>query len=89
MRVNDHLDDRSSPPDPAAIVPAGAAAELMCRQEAHKRIAAPGRTRPRHGRTATLMVIDVLHLDGRAVRALPYAHRRDLLGELALDSAVA
>jgi bifunctional non-homologous end joining protein LigD len=34
---------------------------------------------------ATLMVFDVLHLDGRAVRELPYAGRRELLAELALD----
>jgi len=34
---------------------------------------------------ATLMVFDVLHLDGRAVRDLPYWRRRGLLAQLALD----
>jgi bifunctional non-homologous end joining protein LigD len=34
---------------------------------------------------ATLIVFDVLHLDGRAVRRLPYSRRRHLLAELALD----
>jgi bifunctional non-homologous end joining protein LigD len=34
---------------------------------------------------ATLIVFDVLHLDGRAVRRLPYRERRGLLAELALD----
>jgi hypothetical protein len=34
---------------------------------------------------ATLIVFDVLHLDGRAVRRLPYSQRRRLLAELALD----
>ena len=34
---------------------------------------------------ATLMVFDILHFDGRAVRALPYRWRRELLDELALD----
>jgi bifunctional non-homologous end joining protein LigD len=32
-----------------------------------------------------LIVFDVLHLDGRAVRDLPYSVRRELLEELALD----
>jgi bifunctional non-homologous end joining protein LigD len=32
-----------------------------------------------------LIVFDVLHLDGVAVRELPYAERRELLEELALD----
>jgi len=36
------------------------------------------------GRHATLMVFDVLHLDGRAARCLPYAERRALLAELEL-----
>jgi bifunctional non-homologous end joining protein LigD len=31
---------------------------------------------------ATLVVFDVLHLDGHAVRALPYRQRRELLGEM-------
>jgi bifunctional non-homologous end joining protein LigD len=31
------------------------------------------------GGPATLVVFDVLHLDGRAVRALPYHHRRECL----------
>jgi bifunctional non-homologous end joining protein LigD len=34
---------------------------------------------------ATLIVFDVLHIDGRAVRRLPYDERRRLLSELALD----
>ena len=34
---------------------------------------------------ATLMIFDVLHLDGRAVRDLPYEARRDHLSELVLD----
>ena len=32
-----------------------------------------------------LQVFDVLHLDGRSTRALPYTERRGLLDELALD----
>ena len=32
-----------------------------------------------------LILFDVLHLDGRAVRELPHRRRRELLGELALD----
>jgi bifunctional non-homologous end joining protein LigD len=40
-------------------------------------------------RRATLIIFDVLHLDGRAVRALPYLRRRELLAELGLDCAVA
>ena len=32
-----------------------------------------------------LILFDVLHLDGRAVRELPYRRRRELPGELALD----
>ena len=34
---------------------------------------------------AVLMCFDLLHLDGRAVRALPYWRRRELLDELELD----
>jgi bifunctional non-homologous end joining protein LigD len=34
---------------------------------------------------ATLTVFDVLHLDGRAVRTLPYARRRELLEEVLRD----
>jgi bifunctional non-homologous end joining protein LigD len=34
---------------------------------------------------ATLQIFDVLHLDGRSTRSLPYRDRRMLLGELALD----
>jgi hypothetical protein len=37
------------------------------------------------GRSAILIVFDLLHLDGRAVRELPYARRRELLAELRLD----
>jgi hypothetical protein len=33
----------------------------------------------------TLMIFDGLHLDGRAVRRLPYAARRELLNELGLE----
>ena len=33
----------------------------------------------------SLVVFDVLHLTGRAVRELPYARRRELLAELALE----
>jgi bifunctional non-homologous end joining protein LigD len=39
----------------------------------------------RHRAPATLMIFDVLHLDGFATRDLPYAQRRELLAELALD----
>jgi bifunctional non-homologous end joining protein LigD len=42
---------------------------------AHKATAAP----------ATFMVFDLLHLDGRSTRSLPYSRRRDLLDSLALD----
>ncbi len=45
----------------------------------HSRAAAHQRT------PVTLMVFDVLHCDGRAVRQLPYARRREILAELALD----
>jgi len=34
---------------------------------------------------ATLMVFDVLHLDGRSVRDLPYWQRREMLEAIALD----
>jgi bifunctional non-homologous end joining protein LigD len=45
-----------------------------------------GRGRPPHGcRAATFMAFDVLHLDGEAVRTLPYARRRELLDELDLE----
>ena len=47
--------------------------------------------RPRfHGRPrpvlATFVAFDILHLDGHAVRDLPYLRRRELLAELALDT---
>ena len=44
----------------------------------------PGR---RSGRVppVTLMIFDGLHLDGRAVRQLPYAARRELLAGLGLN----
>ena len=47
--------------------------------------------RPRfHGRRrpvlATFVAFDILHLDGYAVRDLPYLRRRELLAELALDT---
>ena len=31
------------------------------------------------------MVVDVLHLDGRSVRDLPYSQRREILEAMALD----
>ena len=37
------------------------------------------------GGSANLIVFDLLHLDGRAVRELPYGRRRELLAELQLD----
>jgi bifunctional non-homologous end joining protein LigD len=37
------------------------------------------------GPDATFVAFDLLHLDGRAVRALPYAGRRELLHELLAD----
>ena len=39
----------------------------------------------RHRSPATLIVFDLLHLDGRAVRELSYRRRRELLDELVLD----
>ena len=36
-------------------------------------------------RPALLQAFDLLHLDGNSTRALPYAQRRSLLEELALD----
>ncbi len=42
-----------------------------------------GSSRSRH--PAMLQVFDVLHLDGQSTRPLPYAERRALLEELALD----
>jgi hypothetical protein len=42
-----------------------------------------GSTTPRP--PAMLQVFDVLHLDGQSTRPLPYAERRALLEELALD----
>jgi bifunctional non-homologous end joining protein LigD len=38
-----------------------------------------------HRHPVVLQVFDVLHLDGRSTRALPYRERRALLDELALD----
>ena len=38
----------------------------------------------RNGPPAMLQLFDVLHLDGRSTRALPYSQRRALIGELAL-----
>ena len=43
------------------------------------------RRRRRWPPPATLMVFDLLHLDGRSTRALPYSKRRSLLEELRLD----
>ncbi len=37
------------------------------------------------GPPATFVVFDLLHLDGRAVRALPYSRRRELLDQLLAD----
>jgi bifunctional non-homologous end joining protein LigD len=39
----------------------------------------------RHQHPAMLLVFDVLHLDGRSTRPLPYSERRALIEELALD----
>jgi bifunctional non-homologous end joining protein LigD len=70
-------------------------AELVClapdgKPDFHRlRSRLVGEGRPSRARTATLMVYDVLHLDDRAVRALPYTRRRELLSELGLDCAVA
>lgn len=50
-----------------------------------------GRSRRAHGSHAgqiALMAFDLLHLDGRAVRHLPYWRRRELLAELELDGPV-
>lgn len=47
-----------------------------------------GRSRRRagpHDGQLTFMAFDLLHLDGRAVRHLPYWRRRELLAELELD----
>jgi bifunctional non-homologous end joining protein LigD len=49
------------------------------------RLGHPPTSRRRPVTAATLMIFDVLHLDGRAVRRLPYAARRELLTSLALD----
>jgi bifunctional non-homologous end joining protein LigD len=38
-----------------------------------------------HRSPATFLGFDLLHLDGRSTRALPYAERRALLAELAVD----
>ena len=46
-----------------------------------RRLAGPGP----NPAPALLQVFDVLHLDGRSTRALPYRERRGLLEELALD----
>jgi bifunctional non-homologous end joining protein LigD len=40
---------------------------------------------PAHRHPAMLQVFDVLHLDGRSTRPLPYSERRALLEELALN----
>jgi bifunctional non-homologous end joining protein LigD len=37
--------------------------------------------------SATLMVFDVLHLDGRSVRDLPYRQRREMLEAMELDGS--
>jgi bifunctional non-homologous end joining protein LigD len=53
-----------------------------------RRLVARGRataTRAPEVAPATLMVFDVLHFEGRAVRELPYVARRELLDELALE----
>lgn len=63
--------------------------ELVClRDDGHpdfarlrRRLAGRGPSPP----PALLQVFDVLHLDGRSTRALPYRERRALLEELALD----
>jgi bifunctional non-homologous end joining protein LigD len=63
--------------------------ELVCLREdgwpdfarLRRRLAGHGRNPP----PATLQVFDVLHLDGRSTRFLPYRERRGLLEDLALD----
>jgi bifunctional non-homologous end joining protein LigD len=45
-----------------------------------RRLSGPARTYP-----AMLQVFDLLHLDGRSTRSLPYRKRRALLDEVALD----
>jgi len=52
-----------------------------------KRLRAAGYKARRHAeRTpATFLAFDLLHLDGRSTRQLPYERRRELLRELALD----
>jgi bifunctional non-homologous end joining protein LigD len=63
--------------------------ELVCLRDdgrpdfAHLRRRLTGSVRNRH--PAMLQIFDVLHLDGRSTRELPYRERRELLGELALD----
>ena len=52
------------------------------------RLAGPARRVNGAARAVTLMAFDVSHLDGRAVRRVSYARRRELLEELGLDGPV-
>jgi bifunctional non-homologous end joining protein LigD len=54
---------------------------LRGRLRAHDEVAV---RRVRFASPATLMIFDILHLDGRSTRHLPYERRRELLGELDL-----
>ena len=55
---------------------------LRSRLRAHDETAV---RRARSAAPATLMIFDLLHLDGRSVRHLPYGRRRELLAELELS----
>jgi bifunctional non-homologous end joining protein LigD len=46
-----------------------------------------GRHGPDSSRPVTVMILDILHLDGRAVRELRYAERRSLLENLELEGS--
>jgi bifunctional non-homologous end joining protein LigD len=52
-----------------------------------RRLRAPADRARRHAERSpvTYLAFDLLHLDGRSTRELPYEHRRELLVELALD----
>jgi bifunctional non-homologous end joining protein LigD len=52
-----------------------------------RRLRAPADKARRHAARApaTFLAFDLLHVDGRSTRELPYEHRRELLLELALD----
>lgn len=56
-----------------------------------RRLCAPGDRARRHAERspATFLAFDLLHLDGRSTRELPYERRRELLVDLALDGGPA